>query len=234
MFQWLPVLGWSRILRAGQLDRISSTKALETIDRNVKVQELLVESILDISRITAGNIKLHTLLLKVRDVIEAALDTVRPMAAAKDIRLHAEFDSGDFSVCGDEQRLQQVFCNVLSNSIKFTPENGSVEVKLKAAGSYAQIEVNDTGKGITEEFLPRVFERFRQANMASAADEGLGLGLAIARHLVELHGGTIEAASEGEGMGAIFTVKLPLNDVADKPKVESEESDELVGESEDV
>lgn len=204
------MLGWSKVLRAGQLDKVTAAKALKTIERNVKSQQLLIESILDVSRITAGKLKLHTRPLNVRQIIEAALDTVRPTASAKGIQLHAAFDYESVFVFGDAQRLQQVFWNLLSNSIKFTPERGSVEIRLKRAGSYAQIEVNDTGKGITEQFLPHVFERFRQADTVSTAHAGLGLGLSIARHLVELHGGTIEAASQGEGMGATFTVNLPL------------------------
>lgn len=226
------MLGWSRMLRSGRLDKLTAAKALETIERNVETQQLLIESILDLSRITAGKLRLDIRPLDLRPVIEAAVDTVRPVAEAKNIRLHAALDSETVFVSGDTRRLQQVFWNLLSNSIKFTPEKGSVEIILKRNDSHAQIRVIDSGRGVPAEFLPHVFDRFRQADdTASSPHDGLGLGLTIVRHLVELHDGAIEAASQGEGMGATFTVSLPLIGDDVKQKIETEESYELVGDS---
>ena len=205
------MLGWSKMLRAGELDKITAAKALETIERNVETQQQLIEEILDISRISAGKLQLDARRLDLRPVIEAAVDTVRPAADAKNIQLFSRFDPGPILISGDTRRVQQVFCNLLLNSIKFTTEKGRVEVILKQAVSHAQIEVIDSGIGISAEFLPHVFDRFRQADVKdSNTHGGLGLGLTIVRHLVELHNGTVEAVSEGEGRGATFRVNFPL------------------------
>ena len=205
------ILGWSKILRKSQLDKDTVAKALETIERNVDSEQRLIESILDISRITARKLQLDIHPVELRPVIEAVVDTVRPAAETKNIRLRITLDSKSLVVAGDAWRLQQIFSNLLSNSIKFTPDKGSVEIILTRKDSHARIEVIDSGRGISREFLPYVFERFRQSEVTAASkDGGLGLGLTIVRHLVDLHSGTIKAASGGEGMGAIFTVDLPL------------------------
>ncbi|HEY0367786.1 MAG TPA: ATP-binding protein [Pyrinomonadaceae bacterium] len=214
------MLGWSRMLRASKKhDKNAIAKALEVIERNAETQQQLIESILDVSRITAGKLQLNARPLDLRPVIEEALDTVRPAADAKNVRLHFAPAADASLVSGDAPRLQQVLSNLLSNSIKFTPEKGSVRIILNRVGSHAQVKVIDTGKGIPAEFLPHVFDRFRQADATdSSAHGGLGLGLTIVRHLVELHGGTVEAASDGEDMGATFTVKLPLTAQAAREK----------------
>jgi signal transduction histidine kinase/CRP-like cAMP-binding protein len=215
------MLGWSRMLRASKKqDKTTVAKALEVIERNAETQQQLIESMLDVSRITAGKLQLDTRALDLRPVIEEALDTVRPAADAKNVRLHFAPDADAVFVSGDAQRLQQVLSNLLSNSIKFTPEKGSVRITLERVNSLAQIKVSDSGRGIAAGFLPHVFDRFRQANATdSSTHGGLGLGLTIVRHLVELHGGTVEAASGGEGMGATFTVNLPLADQTVEEKI---------------
>ena len=213
------ILGWAGILHAGKLDEARTALALETISRNAGLQMQLIEDLLDISRIIRGELSLSFHLVDLVGVITAAIDVVQPAADAKAIQLESVLDPSAGSVWGDEERLQQIVWNLLSNAIKFTPETGRVEVRLsvvsgsfqQATDKYAQIQVRDTGKGISADFLPYVFERFRQADSNSTrAHKGLGLGLAIARHLVELHEGTIQAQSPGIGLGATFTVKLPL------------------------
>jgi signal transduction histidine kinase len=205
------MLGWSKMLRAGQLDNITAAKALETIERNVESQQRLIESILDFSRITAGKLRLDVRLLDLRPVIEEAVNTVRPAAKTKNIQLRAILDSEPVVVSGDELRLREILWNLLSNSIKFTPEKGTVDIILRRNGSHAQIKVIDSGLGISAEFLPHVFDRFSQADeTASRSHDGLGIGLTIVRHLAELHRGTVEAESGGEGTGTTFNVTLPL------------------------
>lgn len=175
------------------------------------MQAKLIEDILDVSRITTGQIKLNVSSINFALVIEAAIALARPSAEAKNIQIEAVFDPESVRVSGDPDRLQQVIGNLLSNAIKFTPVGGRVTVKLECVGSLAQIQVSDTGQGISAEFLPYVFDRFRQADSSSTRSQGgLGLGLSIVRHLVELHGGAIQAASPGEGQGATFLVQLPL------------------------
>jgi PAS domain S-box-containing protein len=205
------IIGWAHLLRTGTLDEATAARALETIDRNAKAQNQLINDILDVSRIITG--KLHLTLQPVDPgaVMEAALDTVRPTAAAKQIHIEASLEPDAGTVSGDPDRLQQVVWNLLSNAIKFTPKGGKVEVRLRRVDSEALIVVADSGPGISPEFLPHVFERFRQGDASTTRSHvGLGLGLAIVRHLVELHGGTVEASSEGEGKGSTFTVRLPL------------------------
>ncbi|MBW4563682.1 MAG: AAA family ATPase [Mojavia pulchra JT2-VF2] len=206
-----PILGWVQFLRTRNLDRVTSDRALETIERNAKLQTQLIEDLLDISRIIQGKLSLNVSPVDLTSTITAAIETVRLAANAKSIQIQTMFDPGVGQVLGDANRLQQIFWNLLSNAIKFTPSGGQVKVCLERINTNAQIRVSDTGKGISSEFLPFVFQAFRQADGGTTrAFGGLGLGLAIVRQLVELHGGTVQAESLGEGQGANFTVNLPL------------------------
>ncbi len=203
------MLGWTQLLRTRTFDPKTSARALETIDRNTKSLAQLIEDVLDVSRIITGKLQLKTHPIELMPVIEAAIETVQAAANAKDIKIECLLNSTG-KVLGDPNRLQQVVWNLLSNAVKFTPEGGRVEVRLEKINHHVHIKVIDTGKGINSEFLPYVFERFRQAdNSITRSYGGLGLGLAIVRHLVELHGGTVHAESEGEGKGATFVVILP-------------------------
>jgi len=211
-----PILGWSRLLQDGKLDAATTQKALETIDRNAKLQFQLIEDLLDVSRILRGKLVLREIELDLGLVIRSAIETVRLSAEAKAIGLTFTAPNSDARILvnGDPNRLQQVVVNLLTNAIKFTPENGRVDVKLECLSgeqsSFVQIRVSDTGKGIDPDFLPYVFERFRQEDSGITRKfGGLGLGLAIARHLVELHDGKVEAQSEGVNRGATFIVTLP-------------------------
>ncbi|MCC5614143.1 AAA family ATPase [Nostoc sp. CHAB 5836] len=205
-----PILGWAKLMRSRKLDQATSDRALETIERNAKLQTQLIEDLLDVSRILQGKLNLNFGRINLVSVIEAAIETVRLSAEAKSIQIQKIFESGVGQVLGDANRLQQVIWNILSNAIKFTPIGGEVKIKLEQVGSQLQICVTDTGKGIAPEFLPYVFDYFRQADGATTRTfGGLGLGLAIVRHLVELHGGTVQAESLGEGKGATFTVRFP-------------------------
>lgn len=205
------MLGWSRLLSSRKFDEATTARALEVIERNAKLQTQLIEDLLDISRIVRGNIHLHICPINLVQIIEAAIDTMCPTANAKAIEVASRLDPSAGLVSGDPNRLQQVVWNLLSNAIKFTPEGGLVKVRLERTDSHAQIKVIDTGCGISAEFLPYVFDRFRQAeSTTNRTHGGLGLGLAIVRNLVELHGGTVQAESQGEGQGATFTVNLPL------------------------
>jgi PAS domain S-box-containing protein len=212
------MLGWTQILRTRKLDAATQDRAFETIERNTKTLATLIEDILDVSGIIQGKLHLNLSSVELVGVIEAAIDTVRPAAQAKEIELESILDRSLEPILGDANRLQQVVWNLLSNSVKFTPNGGRVEVRLEAStqaephsSSYVKISVSDTGKGIAPDFLPYVFDRFRQADSTTTRSQGgLGLGLAIVRHLVELHGGTVYATSPGEGQGATFSVQLPL------------------------
>ncbi len=223
------ILGWSHILHSKRLDEATMNRALETIQRNARSQAQLIDDLLDISRIITGKIRLNVQAVKLLPVIEAVMDTVQPAAEAKNIRLQSVLDSAAGSVLGDSERLQQIVWNLLSNAIKFTPKQGRVQVCLQRINSHVEIVVADTGQGISAEFLPHVFGRFRQANSSiTRSFGGLGLGLAIVRQLVELHGGTVHAESPGEGQGATFTVKIPLMAVDPKP-IEPERVHPAVG-----
>lgn len=205
------ILGWSHILRTTRADEARINRALETIERNARSQAQLIDDLLDISRIITGKIRLNVQAVELLSVVEAAIDTVRPAADAKEIRLQSVLDPAAGPVLGDAERLQQIVWNLLSNAIKFTPKRGRVQVYLQRINSHVEIVVADTGQGISAEFLPHVFERFRQADGSTTRSfGGLGLGLAIVRQLVELHGGTVHVESPGEGQGTTFTVKLPL------------------------
>jgi PAS domain S-box-containing protein len=205
------IFGWARMLRSGKLDAASIAHAVETIERNAKAQEQIIEDILDVSRIITGKIRLDVSPVEIAPVIEAAVDSLRPTAEARGVRFQTVLDTNSNLVLGDAGRLQQIVWNLLSNAIKFTPKGGRIQVSLERINSHIEIHVSDTGQGINKEFLPYVFERFRQAdNSTTRKYGGLGLGLAIVRHLVELHGGSVSADSPGEGLGAIFTIRLPL------------------------
>ena len=205
------VLGWTRLLGTGQLDKATERRALETIERNAQAQVQLIDDILDVSRIIRGRLRLNVRPAELMPVIEAAVDSVRPAAEAKGIRLHVVLDPRAGPVSGDPDRLQQVVWNLLTNAVKFTPKDGRVQVLLTRANSHLELTVSDTGQGIEEKFLPFVFDRFRQADPSTTrVHGGLGLGLAIVRHLVELHGGTVTVESPGAGQGTTFRVSLPL------------------------
>jgi PAS domain S-box-containing protein len=205
------ILGWSRMLRAGQIAQDGVPKALETIERNARAQAQLIDDLLDVSRIMSGKLRMDVRPADPNLFIEGAIEAVKPAAAAKGVRLQKVVDTGIAAVPGDPVRLQQVVWNLLSNAIKFTPRGGQVQVLLERVDSHVEIVVNDTGEGIPAEFLPHVFDRFRQADQRSARQHGgLGLGLAIVKHVVELHGGSVTAASPGVGKGATFTVRIPV------------------------
>ncbi|MEH2168293.1 MAG: PAS domain S-box protein [Nostoc sp.] len=206
-----PILGWAKLLRTRKFDEATKIRALETIERNAKLQTQLIGDLLDVSRILQGKVRLNLHAVDLKIAIAAALETVRLAAEAKSIQIQTVLNNDIGKVLGDGDRLQQVMWNLLSNAVKFTPTEGLVEVRLEQVGLDAQIQVIDTGKGINPEFLPYVFDYFRQADAKTTrVFGGLGLGLAIVRHLVELHGGTVQAESLGEEQGATFTVKLPL------------------------
>ena len=206
------ILGWVRLLSSGSLDEKTSRKAIEIIDRNTRLQAQLIEDLLDISRIITGKLRLELATVPVGRLIEGALDSVRPSADAKRITISTELHNPDEPILCDPARMQQVVWNLLSNAIKFTPEGGSIRVGSERIENAAVvISVHDTGIGIAPDFLPYVFDRFRQQDGASTrAHGGLGLGLSIVRHVTELHGGTVEAHSDGEGRGATFSVRVPL------------------------
>ncbi|EYF06274.1 hybrid sensor histidine kinase/response regulator [Chondromyces apiculatus] len=206
------ILGWASMLRHRQLSDEMRQRGLETIERNARMQTQLIEDLLDITRITTGKLRLQVKPVDLARVVEASLDAVRPAAEAKGVRLEAEIDPAMGRVLGDAERLQQVVWNLLSNAVKFTEREGRVRIVLRQTASAAEIAVEDTGKGIDPLFLPFVFERFRQADTSTTRHHGgLGLGLTIVKHLVELHGGTVAALSGGAGQGAQFQVQLPLS-----------------------
>jgi signal transduction histidine kinase/ActR/RegA family two-component response regulator len=217
------ILGWSRMLEAGGLDESVAARAIETIRRNAKTQSQIIDDILDVSRIITGNLYLDLQPIELAPVIEAAINVVRPTAEAKGIQIETEFDAQPAMVSGDSNRLQQVVWNLLSNAVKFTPSGGWVRVAVQHADSCIEIKVADNGQGIGPDFLPFVFDRFRQADSTTTRQHGgLGLGLAIARHLVEIHGGTVLAESAGEHEGATFTVRLPaVSSVMTRPRDDS-------------
>ena len=205
------ILNWITLLRAGRVNADRMSLAYEAIERNTRLQVKLIEDLLDVSRIISGKMRLEIALVELASVITAALESVRPAAEAKAIHIEARLDPTLGPVSGDAARLQQVVWNLLSNAVKFTSKGGRVEVRTSSRESRAEIEIRDNGRGIEPHFLPHLFERFRQADPSTTRSEGgLGLGLAIVRQLVELHGGTVTARSAGHGKGATFTVSLPL------------------------
>jgi len=211
------ILGWAQMLRTGKFDQAETARAIETIERNARAQSQLIEDLLDISRVITGKLTLNVRSVRLAQIIETAIDSIRPAAEAKDIQLWSNLEPAGSLVSADPNRLQQIVWNLLSNAVKFTPRRGRVEVRLERIGSHLRITVSDSGVGINPEFLPFVFDRFSQANTGSQRKYGgLGLGLAIVRHLVELHGGTAQADSPGEGKGATFTVTLPVKVVREE------------------
>jgi PAS domain S-box-containing protein len=208
------ILGWARLLRSGSLDPSAFLRGLETIERNAKAQVQLIEDILDGSRIITGKLHLEIRSADLTSIVQAAIDTVRPAAAARNISLEVRLDRAASRLQGDPDRLQQVVWNLVNNALKFTPKGGAVEVRVERAGTSIELSVKDNGQGIAPEFLPHVFERFRQADGSTTRRSGgLGLGLALVRHLVEAHGGSVRAESEGEGLGSTFVVTLPVQAV---------------------
>jgi signal transduction histidine kinase/ActR/RegA family two-component response regulator len=205
------MLGWTNLLRTGNLDVEKTSHALETVERNARSQAQIIEDLLDVSRIITGKLNLDVQPLDIAKLVESAVDSISPAAEAKSIVIKTNFADETSTIAGDSARLQQILWNLLSNAVKFTPHGGSVEVGLQREKTNLAISVSDTGNGIAPEFLPYVFDRFRQADGTTTRHVGgLGLGLAIVRHLVEQHGGTVQAQSEGSGKGATFIVKLPL------------------------
>src|ERR1700748_1076709 len=209
------IFGWITLLRTRRLDEATQERALETIERNARAQKRLIEDLLDVSRIVTGKVALELVTVDPRRVAEAALETMHPAAQTKGLKIVPLLDTGAGTVRGDFARLQQVVCNLLSNAIKFTDAGGHVEVHLSHRNGEAEISVSDSGQGIKAEFLPHVFDRFRQEDGSiSRRHGGLGVGLAIVRQLVELHAGTVQAHSEGEGTGARFVINLPSHSAA--------------------
>jgi nitrogen-specific signal transduction histidine kinase/CheY-like chemotaxis protein len=205
-----PILGWAKLLQTRKFDEIKTAEALATIERNAKLQTQLIDDLLDVAKILRGKLSMDTTPVNLAFVIESAIDTVRTAAVSKSILLHPVLPNIG-QVSGDSARLQQIVWNLLSNAIKFTPKEGRVEIRLQRVQDQAYIIVSDTGIGINPDFLPHIFESFRQEDVSITRKYGgLGLGLAIVRQLVEAHGGTITAESPGEGLGATFTVRLPL------------------------
>ncbi len=214
------VLGYARMVRTGALAGDRADKALEVIERNATLLTQIVEDVLDVSRIISGKVRLNVQPTELQQVVRSAVETVTPAADAKGVRLQVVMDPQAGPVAGDPDRLQQVVWNLLSNAVKFTPRDGRVQVRVERINSHVEIVVGDTGVGIGAEFLPHIFERFRQADASlTRRHGGLGLGLAIARHIVEMHGGSIQAASEGEGKGATFRVRIPVMIVHADPKL---------------
>ena len=212
------ILGWSHLLDNGKLDEEAAKRAVETIVRNAEAQKLLIDELLDISRIIIGKLRLDVGPVQLAPMLESIVDGMRPAADARNIQLRTALDQSVDPIFGDPDRLQQVFWNLLSNAIKFTSQGGKVLVRLERADSNLEITISDTGQGIARELLPYVFDRFRQSDSSSSRTHGgLGLGLAIVRQLVELHGGTVSAESPGEGEGSTFKVRLPVRGVRHEP-----------------
>lgn len=209
------VVGWSRLLRGGQLDPDGAAHAIEIIERNALMQKQIVEDLLDVSRIITGKLRINTQPVDLLLVIHAAIDAIRPAAEAKEIEIRTHFNAPGAIVKADVERLQQVFWNLLANAVKFTPARGTIDVHLQQREALAEVRIEDSGPGVPPDFLPRIFERFSQADGSSTRKHGgLGLGLAIVRHLIELHGGTVSASNRAENGGAVLTVLLPSTEPA--------------------
>ena len=216
------ILGWSHLVRTGKLDEPQMSRAFETIERNARSQSQLIDDLLDVSRIITGKLQIEPRAVDLCTVVEAASDAVRPSIEAKDIKFETVLDTEACLVRGDANRLQQIVWNLLSNAIKFTPTGGRVSAAVKRAGERVRISVSDSGTGITSEFLPYIFDRFRQADGSTTrVHGGLGLGLSIVKHLVELHDGEVEVQSAGKDQGATFTVSLPLSSAASSDAIET-------------
>jgi PAS domain S-box-containing protein len=219
------ILGWAHMMRLGKLNDANIERAVETIYRNAKSQSQLVADLLDVSRIISGKLRLDVRTVDLISIVNAAIDSIRPAADAKSIRLQTMLDPAAGPISGDADRLQQIVWNLLTNAVKFTPKGGRIQVKLQRIDSHVEIVVSDSGVGISKEFLPYVFDRFRQADASTTRIHGgLGLGLSIVHQLVDLHGGTVTVQSEGEGKGATFTIMLPFVGVISQKETESENS----------
>jgi signal transduction histidine kinase/ActR/RegA family two-component response regulator len=215
------ILGYARLLHSGMMTPEKRAQAIQTVERNATSLTQIVEDILDVSRIVSGKIRLNIQPLDLPQVVSDAVETVLPAADAKQIRVQTILDPGAAPVSGDSDRLQQIVWNLVSNAVKFTPKHGVVQVRVERVNSHVEIVVSDTGIGIAPDFLPYIFDRFRQADSGTTREHaGIGLGLAIVRHLVELHGGTIHAASGGRDTGTTFRVRLPLMVVHHEPAAE--------------
>ena len=208
------MLSWASLMRTGKVDQDTLSRGLETIERNARSQAQLIDDLLDMSRIVSGKMRLGVDEVDLHHIVESAVEVVRPGAEAKAVRIHTVLDPRAGHISGDPERIQQILWNLLSNAVKFTPKGGRIEVRLEQVNSHVAITVSDTGQGIDADFLPYVFDRFRQGDSSAARSHaGLGLGLGIAKQLVELQGGTIRADSEGIGQGAVFTVHFPVRAV---------------------
>lgn len=217
------MLGWAELLRDGDLDNVDRRRAVEVLERNTRIQMQLINDLLDMSRILTGQMKLTMRRVNLLSVLKAAVDVVRPTARARNIDLTLLADGPPTFVAGDSDRLQQIVWNLLANSVKFTPKGGRIELRMTNEGDDAVVRVSDNGSGITADLLPHIFERFRRGSLSSGQGGGLGIGLALVRHLVELHGGTVTAESAGAGRGTTFVVRLPLN-ADERPPVVTERS----------
>ena len=204
------IIAWIHLVRAGKLDEATAVRALETIERNAKSQAHLINDLLDVSRISGGNVRLDLHPVALAAIIEQAADSVRPAADERGVAVDVQSAPAVGTVAGDADRLQQVVVNLFSNAIKFTPRGGRITVRVAYDESHATISMRDTGQGIRPDFLPYLFDRFRQGDGIAGRSGGLGLGLTIVRGLVERHGGTVSAQRDGEGQGANFTVTLPI------------------------
>jgi PAS domain S-box-containing protein len=216
------ILGWAHMMRLGKLNEANMERAVETIYRNAKSQSQLVADLLDVSRIISGKLRLDVRTVDLISIVNAAIDSIRPAADAKTIRLQMMLDPAAGPISGDADRLQQIVWNLLTNAVKFTPKGGKIQVKVQRIDSHVEIVVSDSGVGISKEFLPYVFDRFRQADASiTRTHGGLGLGLSIVHQLVDLHGGSVAVQSEGEGKGATFTITLPFIGVISQNEAES-------------
>jgi PAS domain S-box-containing protein len=216
------ILGWAHMMRVGKLNEANAERAVETIYRNAKSQAQLVADLLDVSRIISGKLRLDVRTVDLISIVNAAIDSIRPAADAKSIRLQTMMDPAAGPISGDADRLQQIVWNLLTNAVKFTPKGGRIQVKLQRVNSHVEIVVSDSGVGISKEFLPHVFDRFRQADASTTRIHGgLGLGLSIVHQLVDLHGGSVTVQSEGEGQGATFTITLPFVGVISQKESEA-------------
>ena len=227
------ILGWAHMMRVGKLTAANAERAVETIYRNAKSQAQLVADLLDVSRIISGKLRLDVRPVDLINIVNAALDSIRPAVDAKGIRLQTMIDPAAGPISGDADRLQQIVWNLLTNAVKFTPKGGRIQVKVQRVDSHVEIVVSDSGVGISKEFLPYVFDRFRQADASiTRVHGGLGLGLSIVHQLVDLHGGSVSVQSEGEGKGATFTITLPfVGVISNSQEAESEhplQSDEII------
>jgi PAS domain S-box-containing protein len=227
------IMGWAHMMRLGKLTPANAERAVETIYRNAKSQAQLVADLLDVSRIISGKLRLDVRPVDLLNIVNAAIDSIRPAVDAKGIRLQTMLDPAAGPISGDADRLQQIVWNLLTNAVKFTPKGGRIQVKVQRIDSHVEVVVSDSGIGIKKEFLPYVFDRFRQADATTTrVHGGLGLGLSIVHQLVDLHGGSVSVQSEGEGKGATFTISLPfvgvISSVPDAGSDQQTQSDEII------